>query len=99
MAEVRVFAKAKAKAGKEQEMREVLLELVKKSRVEDGTDFYELFETTDGGEFLFSEQYASHEDFELHKSSEHFKQAGDDMHALLDGELMIWVVDPVEPVL
>ncbi|WP_158615438.1 putative quinol monooxygenase [Acidipila sp. EB88] len=99
MAEVRVFAKAKAKAGKEQQLREVLLELVKKSRVEDGTDFYELFETTDGGEFLFSEQYASQEEFEAHKSSDHFKAAGEAAESLLDGELVIWVVDPVEPVL
>ena len=99
MGEVRVFAKAKAKAGREQDLREVLLELVKASRVEDGTDFYELFETTDGGEFLFSEQYSSQEDFELHKSSDHFEAAGAAMQPLLDGELTIWVVDPVEPVL
>ena len=99
MAEVRVFARAKAKAGKEEQLREQLLELVKASRTEDGADFYELFETKDGGEFLFSEQYASAEDFELHKSSDHFKAAADALEMLLEGELTIWVVDPVEPVL
>ncbi len=94
-----MFARARAKAGKEQDLREQLLELVKASRTEDGVDFYELFETTDGGEFLFSEQYGSPEEFEAHKSSEHFKAAGEAMGPLLDGELQIWVVDPVEPVL
>ncbi len=99
MAEVRVFARVKSKAGREQELREQLLELVKASRVEDGVDFYELFETSDGGEFLFSEQYASPEEFEAHKSSDHFKKAGEAMESLKEGELTIWVVDPVEPVL
>ncbi len=99
MAEVRVFAQLKAKAGKEQAMREVLLTLVKASRSEDGVDFYELFETTDGGEFLFNEQYASREDFEAHKSSDHFKAAGAAIQPLKEGELIIWAVDPVEPVL
>lgn len=99
MSEVRVFAQIKAKAGKEQEMREVLLDLVKASRTEDGVDFYELFETADGGEFLFSEQYASKEDFELHKSSDHIKAALAAAEPLQDSNLTIWVVDPVEPVL
>lgn len=99
MANVRVFARARATAGKEQKLREVLLELVKASRIEEGIIFYELFETTDGGEFLFNEEYAGQSEFELHTSSDHFKQAGEAMESLLDGELAIWVVDPVEPVL
>lgn len=99
MGQVRVFAQLKSKDGKEQAMREVLLELVKASRAEDGVDFYELFETTDGGEFFFSEQYASKEDFETHKSSDHFKAALAAAEPLKDGELSVWVVDPVEPVL
>ncbi len=99
MAKVRVFARAKSKAGKEQELRETLLELVKASRLEDGVELYELFETTDGGEFLFSEEYAGSEEFEGHKDSDHFKNATVQMQPMLDGELTIWVVDPVEPVL
>jgi quinol monooxygenase YgiN len=39
MAKVRVFARAKAKAGKEMEVREILLGLVKASRAEDGVVF------------------------------------------------------------
>ena len=99
MSSVRVFARAKAIAGKEEAMREVLLELVKASRTEDGCELYELFETTDGGEFIVSEQYGSAEDFEQHKSSDHFRQAGTARGGILDGELLIEVVDPVEPVL
>jgi quinol monooxygenase YgiN len=98
MGKVRVFAHVKAKAGKEQEMREQLLELVRASRAEDGVDFYDLHETTDGGEFLFSEQYAGQLEFDQHKASDHFKQAGEAMVPLLDGDLTIWVVDPVDPV-
>lgn len=98
MSEVRVFAHVKSKAGREQAMRTVLLDLVKASRAEDGVDFYELFETTDGGEFLVNERYASREDFEAHKSSDHFKAAGAAAEPLKEGELTIWVVDPVEPV-
>ena len=99
MANVRVFAQAKAKSGKEQQLREVLLELVKASRIEEGVIFYELFETTDGGEFMFNEEYAGQSEFEAHGSSDHFKQAGEAMEPLLDGKLLIWLVDPVEPVL
>lgn len=99
MSEVRVFAQLKVKAGKEEAMREVLLDLVRATRTEDGVELYELFETTDGGEFLFNERYGSKEDFETHKSSDHFKNAVAAMEPLLDGELTIWVVDPVEPVL
>jgi quinol monooxygenase YgiN len=97
MSEVRVFARIKAKASKEMEARTVLLELVKASRKEDGVDLYELFETTDGGEFLFSEQYQSAEDFEAHKSSDHFKSAMASVEPLLEEDLTLWVVDPVEP--
>ena len=75
MAEVRVFAHIKAKDGKEQEMREVLLDLVKASRTEDGVAFYELFETDDGGEFLFNEKYGSREDFEAWTRSDAFRAA------------------------
>ncbi len=99
MSSVRVFARAKAIAGKEEAVREVMLELVKASRAEDGTELYELFETTDGGEFIVNEQYGGPEDFEQHKSSDHFRAAGAQLAPLLDGELTIWVVDPVEPVL
>ena len=98
MAKVRVFAHVKAKTGREQELREHLLELVKASRSEDGVDVYDLHETTDGGEFLFSELYAGQYEFERHKDSEHFKKAGKAIEPLLDGDLTIWVVDPVEPV-
>ena len=99
MATVRVFARAKAKDGKERELREQFLELVKASRTEEGAELYELFETTDGGEFLVSEQYGSPEDFEAHKSSDHYRAGIAAMQPLLDGELMVWMVDPVEPVL
>ena len=98
MATVRVFARVKAKAGKEEQLREQILTLVRASRAEDGVEFYEVFETNEGGEFLFSEQYASPEDFESHKSSEHFKAAGQAFASLIDGELVIWEVDPLEPV-
>ncbi len=99
MASVRVFARAKSIAGKEEAMREQFLELVKASRTEDGCELYELFETTDGGEFVISEQYGGPEDFEQHKSSDHFRAAMVALEPIMDGGLNIWVVDPVEPVL
>lgn len=98
MAAVRVFAHAKAKAGKEQDLREAILELVKASRAEEGVDFYETYETTEGGEFLFSEQYADQDAFVSHKSSAHFKHASQVFPGLLDGGLTIWETDPLEPV-
>ena len=99
MSEVRVFARIRAKASKEQEVRTLLLDLVKASRGEDGVEFYELFETTDGGEFLVNEKYASAEDFEAHKNSDHFKSCFEKAAPFLEEEPAIWVVDPVEPVL
>ncbi len=99
MASVRVFAYAKAIDGKEEAVREQFLELVKASRAEEGAELYELFESTDGGEFLVNEQYAGLEDFEQHKTSDHFRNAMTALKPLLDGDIKIWVVDPVEPVL
>lgn len=99
MASVRVFARIKAQAGKEQQVREQLLELVKATRGQDAVELYELFETTDGGEFIFSEQYASSEDFAAHTNSDHFKAALAAVQPMLEEEMTVWSVDPVEPVL
>ena len=98
MASVQVFSRLKVKAGKEREAREHLLELVKASRMEAGVEQYEMYETTQGGEFLFRTQYASQEEFVKHDHSEHIQRAMAEVLPMLEGQPSVWIVNLVEPV-
>ncbi len=90
-----VFARAKSKPGHEDELREVLRALARDSRQEPGVLLYELFETNERGEFLFREQYVDEAAFEAHKRSRHIRRTVVQATPLLDGNMSLWVVDPV----
>ena len=92
---VRVFARAKSKPGHVNELRLVLQKLVRASRAESGVRTYDLFETDEGGEFLFREEYVGKEEFDAHKASRHVRVAVSRAAPLMDGDLTLWIVHEV----
>ncbi len=73
MAEIRVIARLIASPGKVEELREVSQAMLDPTHAEEGNKFYELYESNEGGRFLFNELWASQEAFNQHISSPHFK--------------------------
>jgi quinol monooxygenase YgiN len=70
MAKVRVIARAQAVAGKTEELKTVLKQLVEPTRKEKGCIYYELFESNLPGVLIFNEEWASAEDLQAHASTE-----------------------------
>jgi quinol monooxygenase YgiN len=90
-----VFARAKSKEGQAAELRVILRQLAETSRTEAGVLRYELFETSDSGEFLFHEEYSSREAFEAHRASPHVRRAVRLAYRVMDGGLTLWETHPV----
>ena len=72
MAQVRVIARAAAREGKAEELKELLRRMVAPTRAEDGCVYYELLESNRPGLFYFDELWESREALEAHASSERF---------------------------
>jgi len=73
---VHVLAVYFAATGKAEELEETLRELVQPSRAEPGCLRYELLRSQDGyGEFVFVEEWASEEALELHRQTDHLRDA------------------------
>jgi quinol monooxygenase YgiN len=70
MAKVRVIARAQAVAGKRDELKAVLKQLVAPTRAEKGCIYYQLFESTVPDVLIFNEEWASAEDLQAHASTE-----------------------------
>lgn len=70
---LRVVAVLTAKAGKEQQVEQVLRACVQPSRAEDGCLSYVLNRCTEqAGRFVFVERWASHEAIALHRQMPHY---------------------------
>lgn len=74
MAEVRIIAKALAREGKADELKALLLRMVKPTRAEDGCIYYELFESNLPGLFFYNELWQSMAHLEAHAASKHFTE-------------------------
>ncbi|MCA1055880.1 antibiotic biosynthesis monooxygenase [Rossellomorea aquimaris] len=73
MDEITITAVLKAKAGKEEELRQALLDVVPPSRAEKGCILYVLHESREEeGTFVFYEKWMSQEALESHIGSEHY---------------------------
>lgn len=71
-----VVAHLKAKPGKEDDLRRVLLTLIEPTRVEDGCIQYDLHvHATDPGRFVFYENWTSREHLDRHLASPHLSAA------------------------
>jgi quinol monooxygenase YgiN len=69
-----VIARALAKAGREQELRNLLSGMLSPTRAEEGCNFYRLFEAHEPGRFYFYELWTSETALNRHAASAHFKQ-------------------------
>jgi quinol monooxygenase YgiN len=74
MAQVRLIARLIAKPGKQDELRTVLRAMLEPTHAEQGMVFYELFESHEGGRFLFNELWTSKEALDRHMATPHFKE-------------------------
>jgi quinol monooxygenase YgiN len=80
-----VVATIRAKAGKEQEARELLESLVAPTRAEDGNHAYALHQgVKDPTEFIFFETWESQAHLDAHLGSAHMKAARPQMGELLE---------------
>ena len=81
-----IVAKLKAFKGKENEMKEALLDIIPKVREEEGTLMYTLHQDqNDPGVFLFYEKYKDTDALVAHSSTPHFKVLFKTLKPLLDG--------------
>ena len=85
-----VVAKFKAKAGKEAELRETLLSLVKPTHAEEGCVNYDLHQSTqDPRVFIFHENWTSEGLLDRHLGSDHLMKAAARAASLLEGPMEI----------
>ena len=73
MAEVHVIARAVARSGKENQLRELLRGMLAPTRAESGCKLYELYESDSKGRFYFYETWESQAALDQHAASPHFK--------------------------
>src|ERR1700735_1417222 len=73
MAEVHVIARAVARSGKENQLRELLRGMLAPTRAESGCKLYELYESDSKGRFYFYEIRESQAALDQHAASPHFK--------------------------
>ena len=89
MAQVRLIARAVAKPGKQDNLRQVLQVILAPTHAEEGNVFYELFESHEGGRFFFNELWQSQEALDLHMATPHFKKLAAETRDLLAEPLEI----------
>jgi quinol monooxygenase YgiN len=89
---ITIVAKLQANAGKEDELREVLTEMIEnvKTHEASGVPVYSLHVAdNDPTLFLFYEQYASAEALEAHGKTDHMRAMGSKLGGLLAGRPVI----------
>ncbi len=83
---ITVTAKIKAKAGKEEELKKIVMETVPKVESEEGTTAYRFHQKSDDPTtFLFFETYKDMESLGSHGQTDYFKEMGRGMKDLVDG--------------
>ena len=80
----------RAKAGREDELRGVLEELIEPTRKEDGNHSYALHQgTEDPSLFIFYENWTSAEHLDAHLANDHLQGFLPKIPELIEGELVI----------
>jgi quinol monooxygenase YgiN len=73
MTNVRVIARAVARKGKEDQLKELLQGMLAPTRAEPGCKLYELYESGEQGRFYFYELWENQAALERHAASPHYK--------------------------
>lgn len=92
----RVIARFRAKAGKEAELRALLMGLIEPTRREAGCYRYELLvRQEEPGELVFVEEWQDEDALEAHLATPHILAARERLPELLDGEMDLRTYDLV----
>jgi quinol monooxygenase YgiN len=83
MAEVRVIARAVARAGKEDELRVLLQDMIAPTHREPGCLLYELYESHREGRFYFHESWENAAALDDHVTTPHFQHLQQEIGELL----------------
>src|SRR5687768_15219158 len=93
-----VVARLKARPGREDEVKKILLGNVTLTRAERGCVDYDLHQShTDPGLFLFYENWESREDLDAHGQSAHIQALRARADELLAEPVLIELFRPLEP--
>jgi quinol monooxygenase YgiN len=90
-----VIARAVAKPGREQELRNLLSGMLSPARAEEGCNFYRLFEDRESGRFYFYELWTSETALLRHAASVHFKQMENKLKDVLREPFEISLVEEI----
>lgn len=85
MPKVELIVRWVAKPGSERALAEVLRAMLQPTHAEPGEKVYDLYQSADGRQFWFVEEWLSEEAFEFHKQSVHLKALGAATAHLVDG--------------
>ena len=93
MDEIRVIARALARAGKEEQLRSTLVGMLTPTRAEQGCRLYELYKSNNNGLFYFYEKWESQDALDRHTKTSHYKQLVQNVRDLLEGAFEVDVLD------
>jgi quinol monooxygenase YgiN len=93
MDEIRVIARAVAREGKEEQLRDALVGMLVPTRAEQGCRLYELYESNKRGLFYFFEEWESQDALDRHTTTPHYKQLAQNIRDLLEGAFEVNVLD------
>jgi quinol monooxygenase YgiN len=93
MDEIRVIARALARAGKENQLRNALVAMLTPTRAEPGCGVYQLYESNNRGRFYFYEEWESQAALDRHIETPHYKQLAHTIRDCLEGAFEINILD------
>jgi quinol monooxygenase YgiN len=95
MGEIRVIARALARAGKEEQLQNTLAGMLAPTRAERGCRLYELYESNNNGLFYFYEEWESQDALDRHTETPHYKQLTKNVRDLLEGGFEVNILNPL----
>jgi quinol monooxygenase YgiN len=93
MDEIRVIARALARAGKENQLRSALIAMLTPTRAEPGCRLYQLYESNTRGLFYFYEEWEGQAALNRHTETLHYKQLAHNIRDLLEGAFEVNILD------
>jgi quinol monooxygenase YgiN len=93
MDEIRVIARALARAGKEEQLRNTLAGMLVPTRAEKGCNLYELYQSNNKGLFYFYEKWESQDALDRYTKTPHYKELTQNVRDLLEGAFEVNVLD------
>lgn len=92
---IQLIVRFHAKAGCEEQMKNVLRAMIAPTHAEPGEKIYDLFQSADGKTCYFVESWPTAESFEFHKQTPHLKALDAKLNGLTEGPGVLDFVKPV----